>query len=691
MSNMAETQERVLTLDKVPHLTAAGWGTRVCVALLFLLLAGFSAFGGDAKLKIAKSLWNAEPGSTIDVFVHFKARLSPLEEQRIYDLGGTLKRRADDEKSAAFSLPAEVLEELAEGEEVVSISADEPEASEGGQAADSAVVDPQAKLAPELATVDGSAKVRVIVQYHTNPTDAMHQSVVDQGGEHQGTLEIIKSGVYTVPASALQTLSNDPSVAYISLDRPVTAALDHTLPGIDAQLARSQGFDGTGIGVAVVDSGVTQVNGLAGAGGTGTRIVYSESFIPFDTATRDFYGHGTHVAGVIASQGAVDYPGKVYVGKYVGVAPGVNIINLRVLDQTGVGTDSVVIAAIQRAIQLKNTYNIRVLNLSLGRGVYESYKLDPLCQAVEAAWKAGIVVVVAAGNSGRDNSMNTHGYATIGVPANDPYVITVGATNMHGGTSQGAQTTTSYSSKGPTLLDHILKPDVMAPGNLVVSLYVPSSTLGNCNPNLAIYPCDSTGKTCNAAYGQPDFMQLSGTSISAPAVSAAAALLLERNPNLTPDQVKARLMKTAFKSFPQYYTAYDQSGQPYSIQSDVFSEGAGVVDVMTALSNSDLAPATYGAAKSPQVALDSQSGNAYIVPDPSTIWGNAVLWGTSVVWGTAVFPGTGPLTGDAVLWGNSVVWGTTTSQGFAVIWGTSVVWGTTTSQPFAGGVVWDSQ
>ena len=113
------------------------------------------------------------------------------------------------------------------------------------------------------------------------------------------------------------------------------------------------------------------------------------------------YGHGTHVAGIAAGNGMLSF------GAYAGVAPGANIINLVALDSTGSGTDSTVIAAIQRAIQLKDQYNIRVINLSLGRPVYESYTVDPLCQAVEAAWKAGIVVVVAAGNDGRDNSLNT--------------------------------------------------------------------------------------------------------------------------------------------------------------------------------------------------------------------------------------------------------------------------------------------
>jgi serine protease AprX len=154
---------------------------------------------------------------------------------------------------------------------------------------------------------------------------------------------------------------------------------------------------------------------------------------------------------------------------YVGIAPGVNIINLRVLDQNGNGTDSSVIQGIEAAISLANTYNIRVINLSLGRPVFESYAVDPLCQAVEQAWKAGIVVVVAAGNQGRNNSVGSFGYGTITAPGNDPYVITVGAMKIEGPALRTNDLIASYSSKGPTLFDHIVKPDIVAPGNLIIS------------------------------------------------------------------------------------------------------------------------------------------------------------------------------------------------------------------------------
>src|SRR5207253_5239421 len=130
-----------------------------------------------------------------------------------------------------------------------------------------------------------------------------------------------------------------------------------------------------------------------------------------------------------------------------GVAPYAKIVNLRVLNVNGVGTDSAVIQVIYCAIRLKAKYNIRVMNLSLGRRVFESYTQDPLCQAVEAAWNAGIVVVVAAGNDGRDNSFGNNGYGTINAPGNDPYVITVGAMNTMGTPDRSDDVMTTYSSK----------------------------------------------------------------------------------------------------------------------------------------------------------------------------------------------------------------------------------------------------
>src|SRR5205823_11567994 len=150
-----------------------------------------------------------------------------------------------------------------------------------------------------------------------------------------------------------------------------------------------------------------------------SSVVLYKSFVPGDDSTADRYGHGTHVAGILAGNGAAS-SSKRATYQIRGIAPGVQLVSLRVLDNNGMGTDSAVISAIQTAIQLKSTYNIRVLNLSLGRPVSTSYVNDPLCLAVKQAWDAGMVVVVAAGNEGRTNSAGTNGYATVSAPGNSP-------------------------------------------------------------------------------------------------------------------------------------------------------------------------------------------------------------------------------------------------------------------------------
>ncbi|HEY3769743.1 MAG TPA: S8 family serine peptidase, partial [Candidatus Angelobacter sp.] len=333
-----------------------------------------------------------------------------------------------------------------------------------------AQVQTHGKLSADLANfpLNSDGTVSVIIQFNQTPTAQHFADLAAQGGKMKFSLERINSAAYRIPVRTLVWLENHPDVAYVSPDRPNKVASDDDLPAVTVDTARQQfAVDGTGIGVAVIDSGVFNHDDLQKSTGTGSRIVYSESFIPGDTSTNDAYGHGTHVAGIIAGNGHDSASG--YAQQYLGVAPNANIINLRVLDSTGAGSDSQVIAAIQRAITLKATYNIRVMNLSLGRNIYESYTLDPVCQAVEAAWKSGIVVVVAAGNGGRTNSYGTQGYASIQAPGNDPNVITVGASKTNGTPSRLDDTVASYSSKGPTLLDHISKPDLVAPGNRIVS------------------------------------------------------------------------------------------------------------------------------------------------------------------------------------------------------------------------------
>jgi len=505
--------------------------------------------------------------------------------------------------------------------------------------------------------------VDVIIQFKPGAQLDDHIArLVNAGGKHKNRLDLINGGLFRVPASLLSTLAEDPDVAYISPDREIKkhSKLDFIMDATDTTSIINLGYDGDGIGVAVIDSGVNSSHPDlqdTGRNGTYARVVYSQSFVTGLDAS-DQYGHGTHVAGLIAGNGNVS-------GNWmIGMASEVSIINLRVLDANGAGTDSAVIAAIQRAIQLKNQYNIRVINLSLGRGIAESYKQDPLCQAVEQAWKAGIVVVVAAGNDGQDNSMNTNGYATITAPGNDPYVITVGAFNTRGTDQTSDDVMTSYSSKGPSLLDHVIKPDLVAPGNKIVSLLANGSTLDKKAPSNEVSPSLYNSRATKASY-----FTLSGTSMSAAIVSGAVALMLQYQSNLSPDQVKARLMKNASKTYPSYSTV-TSNGTKYNIQYDIFTVGAGYLDTDDAMESNDF---PSGTALSP-IAVRDANGNVLLQADPSSIWSNSVIWEDSIVWGNSVL-----LSGSSIIWGDSVVWGNSTMSGNSIIWDDSIIWGTSTT------------
>lgn len=511
----------------------------------------------------------------------------------------------------------------------------------------------------------GGPMLDVIIQFrHDRPLDRHIRRVLALGGKHTRSLGVIHAGVFRVPAQLVAVLAQNPDVLYISPDRKNRKfSDDYLLPSTNGDLAQQLGYDGTGVGVAIIDSGVRVdhpdlADPITGA----SRVVYSESFVPGLDAI-DQYGHGTHVAGLVAGNGSSS--GHVIQG----IAPHANIIDLRVLDADGSGADSAVIAAIGRAIELKSIYNIGIINLSLGRGISESYTQDPLCQAVEQAWQAGIVVVVAAGNSGRDNSLNTDGYGTIGAPGNDPYVITVGATNTHGTATTADDTIASYSSKGPSLLDHVVKPDLVAPGNLISSLIASGSTLDSTYPTDEVSPADYSQDPASPK----QYFVLSGTSMATPVVSGAAALMLQKDPTLTPDQVKARLMKNAVKLYPPTSLATDEQGNSYNSQYDIFTVGAGYLDIYHALTDTDL---QIGTALSPLAVQDS-NGNFVLQADPSSFWSNSVIWGNSVVWGNSV------IWGNSLIWGNSVIWGDSSTSGYSVIWGNSVIRGNGTSESFS--------
>src|SRR5215813_2895056 len=275
------------------------------------------------------------------------------------------------------------------------------------------------KLSKDLKHPNSDSPVDVIVQFKQVPNEAHDGRIRDLGGSVKAKLHAIRAGAYSVPANKLDEIADDPDVAYISPDRPVRSfTTEDAAPAINAPALLSLGYDGNGIGVAVIDSGTIDIPDLHNQ--KGFRVVYSQDFVTGGSAV-DTFRHKSHVTGIIAGSDK-NSTGSGYFTTFKGIAPNVNIVSLRVFDKNGNGTESAVINAIQQAINLKSKYNIRVMNLSLGRPVFESYTLDPLCQAVEQAWKAGIVVVVAAGNEGRNNSAGTNGYATITAPGNDPFV-----------------------------------------------------------------------------------------------------------------------------------------------------------------------------------------------------------------------------------------------------------------------------
>lgn len=304
----------------------------------------------------------------------------------------------------------------------------------------------------------------------------------------------------------------EPSVAPAS-DYPDVIGADVVWKGIDGK----QGVTGKGVTVAVVDSGIANMQGVR------DRVVAFVDFVsgsgqdPVASLT-DPNGHGTHVAGVIANNEI----GKD--GEWLGIAPDVKLVGVRVLNTEGFGTYEQVIQGVQWVVNHKDDFNIRVLNMSLVAPVQSAYWADPLNQAVMKAWATGITVVAAAGNGGPKPM-------SVGVPGNNPYVITVGAFTDHYTPEDWLDDyITDFSAAGPTL-DGFVKPDVVAPGAHILSIMMPSSWISHQH---------------EANQVDSQHFSMAGTSQAAAVVSGLAALVISNHKNLSPDQVKYRILATSF-------------------------------------------------------------------------------------------------------------------------------------------------
>jgi serine protease AprX len=253
-----------------------------------------------------------------------------------------------------------------------------------------------------------------------------------------------------------------------------------------------------------------------------SRVIASAVTNPRATHAADGYGHGTHVAGLIAGNGTARTAADGAVGRYVGIAPEADLVSIKASDDHGATSVLDVIYGLQFAVDHREAYGIRVVNLSLSSSVAESPRTDPLDAAAESAWLHGIVVVAAAGNAGA--AADAVAYA----PANDPYVITVGAVDDAGTASTSDDQVPSWSSRGLTQ-DGVPKPDVLAPGAHLVSTLAPDSDFAGQCPDCLV---------------DGSYFRVGGTSMAAAVVSGAVADLLDAHPTWTPNQVKGALTHT---------------------------------------------------------------------------------------------------------------------------------------------------
>jgi serine protease AprX len=409
-----------------------------------------------------------------------------------------------------------------------------------------------AALDPRIATLaehHPGRSVEAIVQFNAPVSEAKAKADAQGHGRILGNLPIIHGLAVKATAAQARALAANPDVHAVSLNTTVTPQSlpagahlpmmpgSQSVSGNQLQTTYDQtlgvtplwrfGVTGTGVGIAVIDTGIDgALPDFASANGH-SRVVVSAVDNPHATTANDGYGHGTDVAGIIAGNG--NNREDALHGQYVGVAPNANLVSIKVSDEAGATTVLDVIYGLQFAIQHQAQYNIRVINLSLNSATPQSYKVDPLDAAAEAAWMHGIVVVAAAGNRG--SAPDAVQYS----PANDPYVITVGGVDENGTADPSDDAAASWSSRGTTQ-DGVQKPDVYAPGAHIVSVLAPNSVFAN--------------PSCDCLVGDGQYIQTSGTSMAAPMITGLVADLLQAHPRWTPAQVKGDLTSAAVSQNP---------------------------------------------------------------------------------------------------------------------------------------------
>ncbi len=439
-------------------------------------------------------------------------------------------------------------------------------------AAHRAVIDPGLELA-------GSAPSRVIVTAAAGQTATASRLVRAAGGRVGAALPLVSGFAATVPADRIAELGSQTAITAVTADRQgqTTAAgfnaattASAFVRTTKAATAWASGNYGAGVGVAVLDTGVSDMNDF----GAGSRIVHGPD-LSGEGTTIDSYGHGTVMAGVIAGDGT-DSATRIG-GAHLGMAPAARIVAVKVAGRNGAADVSTMLQAMHWVAAYKDQYNIRVVNLAWGVPSTQNPAVDPINYAVQRLWKSGILVVVAAGNTG-----DTASRAVL-KPADDPTVLTVGAVDDKGTITPTDDAVATWSSRGITPAG-VRKPDVVAPGAGIVATRSHGSAIA------ASYP---------GALRAPSYIRGSGTSHAASVTSGAAALLLAARPALTPDQVKKVLMGTA---------------TPVTA-SPLLAQGRGRIDVASAL----LAPAgpayRQPASGTGRGSIEASRGGVHVVAD----------------------------------------------------------------------------
>jgi serine protease AprX len=457
-----------------------------------------------------------------------------------------------------------------------------------------------------LAEDSPGESVRVIVQQGATTGDTI-ELVEALGGEVVKELRIINAIAVEISAAAAKKLAASPAVRWISLDGPVVESTAESgddefppntyLDTLGVPQVWQMGYDGTGIGVAVIDSGISRDDDFS-------NLWSRKSFNPSSHTVNDVYGHGTHVAGIVVGNG------EDADGFYQGVAPGARILGLKISDENGMAYESDVVDAMQWVLNNREFANIRVVNLSVNASTETSYHQSPMNAAAEILWFNGIVVVASAGNRVEGSTYDTINTA----PANDPFIITVGASHEQGTAERLDDIMATFSANDITW-DGFKKPDVVAPGKDIYSVLSRNSSWDDDYPERTV--------------GDGEYFRLSGTSMAAPMVSGAVVLLLQAEPNLTPDQVKYRLMHTG----DTLYGNFAASGNEFAYLN--------VYELLTT-------PTSESANTGQQVSQLLTTGSE---PVNSSVSWNSVSW-NSVSWNSVSW---NSVSWNSVSW-NSVSW-----------------------------------